>query len=479
MKTRRQFLGSACCAAVGTTGMLSALAQLRATAAAAGLSSFGTSSAPPRAAAVPSDYRALVCIFLNGGNDASNMIVPIGAGYNAYATARSVIALPQSNLLPLNPRNSDGRTFGLHPSLAEIHSLFGSGKAALLANVGSLVEPTTRQQYQAGTVKLPPQLFSHNDQQVQWQSSIPDRPFQSGWGGRAADLLNSLNTNNQVSMSVSLNGFNNFQVGDSVTQLAVSPASANSAKGGPVAFASTTGGNNPARFTAQKDLFNGANTNPSLFAAAFGALSKDAIDTSELLGGVLNAAPNLATAFPATALGNQLKTIAYLISISSQLNLRRQVFFARIGGWDTHADQVDEIDRAIGAHAGLLQTVSQAMNSFYNATVELGCADRVTAFTASDFGRTYSSNGDGSDHGWGSHHMIVGGAVRGGDIYGRMPTLTVGGPDDTTNGRWIPTTSVDEYGATLARWFGVSDTNLNVAFPNIGRFKSPNLGFLA
>ncbi len=473
MNSRRQFIGQ-CCAAVGATGMLSTLTQLRATAAAASLSS--APLGPARAGAVPADYRALVCVFLNGGNDASNLIVPTGSGYAAYATARSVLALPQANILPLNPKTSDGRTFGLHPSLATVHNLFSSGKAAVLANVGTLVEPTTRAQYQAGTVKLPPQLFSHNDQQVQWQSSVPDRPFTTGWGGRTADLLNSLNSNNQVSMSVTLNGFNNLQVGDQVVQLAVNPASAAAPKGGPVVFSNTTGGNNPARYAAQKDLFAGANAN--LFAAAFGTLSKEAIDTSELLGSVLASSPKLATAFPATSLGNQLKAIAHLISVSSNLGLRRQVFFTRIGGWDTHADQVDEVDKALGAHADLLRQVSEGMTAFYNATVELGCADRVTTFTASDFGRTYGSNGDGSDHGWGSHHLVVGGAVKGGDIYGRMPTLTIGGPDDTTNGRWIPTTSVDEYGATLARWFGVSETNLSVAFPNIGRFAKPNLGFV-
>ena len=380
-------------------------------------------------------------------------------------------------MLALNPKTSDGRTFGLHPSMTRMHSLFGTGKLALLANVGSLVHPTTKAQYTSGSVKLPPQLFSHNDQQVQWQSSVPDRPFQNGWGGRTADLLNSLNSaNSQVSMSVSLNGFNNFQVGEGVTQLSVNPASNAAPKGGPVVLTNTTGGNNPARFSAQKEIFAGANAN--LFAAAFGGISKDAIDTSELLGAVLNSAPNLGTAFPNTTLANQLKAIAYLISVSSSLNLKRQVFFARVGGWDTHADQVDDINKAIGAHADLLTQVSEAMGAFYDTTVELGCADRVTTFTASDFGRTYSSNGDGSDHGWGSHHLVLGGAVKGGDIYGKMPTLTIGGPDDTSQGRWIPTTSVDEYGATLARWFGVSDTNMSVAFPNIGRFAKPNIGFL-
>lgn len=472
MNTRRKFIGQ-CCAAVGVTGMASTLASLRATVAAADIPA--GSATPPRAGAVPSDYKALVCIFLSGGNDASNLIIPRDGGYGAYVSARSALALPQASLLPLTPRTTDGRAWGLHPSLAEVHSLFGAGRVALLANVGTLVEPTTRTQYNARSVRLPPQLFSHNDQQVQWQSSVPDQPFRTGWGGRMADLVNSLNTNSQASMSVTLNGFNNLQVGTDVVQLAVQPASNSSPKGGPVVFTNANGGNNPARFAAQKDLFNGANAN--LFTSAFGSLSTDAIGTSELLGSVLGAAPTLSTAFPATTLANQLKSIAHLISIASSLNLKRQVFFARIGGWDTHADQVDA-NTAVGAHADLLQQVSQAMNAFYNATSELGCADRVTTFTASDFGRTYSSNGDGTDHGWGSHHIIMGGAVNGGDLYGRMPTLTIGGPDDTAQGRWIPTTSVDEYGATLARWFGVSATNLSVAFPNIGRFANPNLGFV-
>jgi uncharacterized protein (DUF1501 family) len=255
----------------------------------------------------------------------------------------------------------------------------------------------------------------------------------------------------------------------------VQPASNAVPKGGPVVFTNITGGNNAVRYAAQKDLFRGANAN--LFSSAFGSLSTEAIGTSELLGSVLASTPTLATAFPNTTLANQLKAIAYLIAVSSTMNLKRQVFFARIGGWDTHADQVDA-DTAVGAHANLFQQVSQAMNAFYNATAELGCADKVTTFTASDFGRTYSSNGDGTDHGWGSHHLIMGGAVNGGDIYGNMPILTVNGPSDTSRGRWIPTTSVDEYGATLATWFGVSPTNLAVAFPNIGRFARPNLGFV-
>jgi len=470
---RRQFIGQ-CCAAVGATGMISALSSLRATAAAA---STPTGPHIPQAASdVSADYRALVCIFLNGGNDSSNLIVPYDpSGYAAYSAARSALALPQAGLLPLAPKTSDGRLFALHPSTVELKNLFVGGKLALMANVGTLAEPTTQAQYRAQSVRLPSQLFSHNDQQAQWQSSLPDQPFKTGWGGRMADLVNSLNTNNSVSMSMTLNGVNSFQVGNLISQLSVQPASAGTPKGGPVAFARTTGGNNAARYQAQKDLFNSPQSN--LFGAAFGSLSSNAIGNSDALASALASTGSLATAFPATALGNQLKAIAYLISASSTLKLKRQVFFARITGFDTHADQVDA-DVSMGAHAGLLQQVSQAMSAFYNATVELGCANQVTSFTASDFGRTFTSNGDGSDHGWGGHHLVLGGAVKGGDIYGAMPSPTVNGPDDTGLGRWIPTTSVDEYGATLARWFGVSETSLSVAFPNIGRFAKPNLGFL-
>jgi uncharacterized protein (DUF1501 family) len=468
MNTRRQFIGQ-CCAAVGSTGILSTLAQLRATAAVTSIDS--GSSTPSTAAATPSDYKALVCIYLNGGNDANNLIIPFGSGYNSYASQRGILALPSANLLPITPKTSDGRSWALHPSVAELRSLFDSGKLALMANVGTLVRPVSKAEYSAGR-NLPPQLFSHNDQTVQWQSSVSDQPFTTGWGGRVADLVDALNTNPQVSMSISLDGFNNFEVGKSVVQYAINPTS------GAVVFTGSTArsGNDLARYSAQRELFAGSN--PNLFAAAFGTLTNDAITSSQLLNTTLGGATALQTVFPATRLGNQLKMIARLISVASSLNVKRQIYFARLGGWDLHADQVDDVDRTIGAHAGLLGQVSQAVSAFYDATTELGVADQVTTFTASDFGRTYSSNGDGSDHGWGSHQFVVGGAVKGGDIYGAMPDLTINGPNDTGRGRWIPTTSVDEFGSTLATWFGVSPTNLPIAFPNIGRFAKPNLGFV-
>ena len=472
---RRKFLG-ACCAAVSATGMLSTLAQLRMMGAVA--STDNGPRTPPRASALPPDYKALVCLFLAGGNDSNNMIVPFDtAGYGAYASAagRGAIALPRNLLLGINPKTSDGREWALHSSLNSdvantnntgLKSLFDEGKMALIGNVGTLVVPTTKQQYTSRSVPLPPQLFSHNDQQVEWQSSVPDKPFSTGWGGRVADLVDSMNSSSSISMAISLNGQNSFQVGKRVVQFAVNQNGAIALSG------ASTNATNAAghRTRAQNDLLTAPNAN--LFQTAFAGLTSNAIADSALLSGILSGNPPFATTFTNTSLGQQLRTIARLIAAAPQLGLKRQIFFARIGGWDLH-------DAQLNAHANLFADVSRNVSAFYRATVELGAADQVTTFTASDFGRTYNTNGDGSDHGWGSNHFAVGGAVKGGDIYGKMADLTIRGPDDSgTRGSWIPTTSVDEYAGTLATWFGVSATNLPVVLPNIGRFPKTTLGFL-
>lgn len=448
--SRRKFIG-ACCAAVGSTGLLSALGQLRLLGAVAGANTANN------------DYKALVCLFLSGGNDANNLLIPTDAGYAAYAAARTTLALPRDGLLTLNPRTADGRAFGLHPSMTHLRELFAGGKAAVLANVGTLVGPTTRAQYNARSVPLPPQLFSHSDQQVHWQSGLPDQPFSRGWGGRLADLTNAFNGNPRLSMSISLDGQNSFQVADTVAQFAVN-------RTGVVNLSGTTGLAGQARFNALKDLI--ARDHDGLFETAFGGLTKGSIDTSADLAQALAAVPEPAVAYPAGRLGEQLKMIARLIQVAPQFGLKRQIFFARIGGWDLH-------DNQITAHANLLGQVSAAMKAFYDTTVGLNCASQVTTFTASDFGRTFNTNGDGSDHGWGSHHLIAGGAVRGGDIYGTVPVLQINGPDDTRRGSWIPTTSVDEYSATLARWFGVSETDLPLVLPNINRFARARVDFMA
>jgi uncharacterized protein (DUF1501 family) len=463
--SRRHFLGSTCCAAVGATGLLSALAQLRLLGAVA-------PAGPARAAAEP-EFKALVCLFLQGGNDGNNLIIPYDtSGYNTYVQARANLALPRPGLLPIAPRTSDGRSFALHPAVPELRTLFDAGRAALLANVGTLVVPTSKAQYQAASVPLPFQLFSHNDQEVQWQTSLPDRRNTSGWGGRLADLVDAFNTNPAVSMSISLAGINTFQVGSEVTQYAVTPAGAINFQGG----AAPAGTGDAVRFAAHKELYNRPQS--SLLDAAFSGLTSGSIATAEWVSQALASSPQPATTFPATSAGSQLRMVARFIAAAPALRLRRQLFFVQLGGWDTHAGQVEPTNRAAGAHAQLLAQTSQAIDAFYRATVELGVGDRVTTFTASDFGRTYTSNGAGSDHGWGNHQLIVGGAVRGGDIYGRMPVLTVDGSDDIGRGRWIPTTSVDEYAATLATWFGVSAGDLPAVLPNLGRFARANLGFL-
>jgi uncharacterized protein (DUF1501 family) len=458
--SRRTFFKHACCAAVGATGMLSTLSQLRAIGASAA-DSLGTG---PDATG---DYKALVCLFLQGGNDSNNVVVPIDpAGYNAYAAARTVLALPQDQLLAIKPaKYSDGRSWSLHPSLPELQSLFGAGRLAILGNTGTLVQPTTLAQYKSGA-NLPPQLFSHIDQQTQWQSSVPDKPFTTGWGGRTADLLNAMNTNNQISMSISLTGNNSFQVGQTVSQYAVSPNGAVVLNGSTSSPTSANG----IRYKAQTDLLSVQEA--SLFQTAFAGLTGKSVNDSQVLTSALANAATLKTVFPATSTGGQLNMIARLISAGPSLGLRRQVFFAQLGGWDLHASEMTD-------HPGLLAEISQAMNAFYAATVELGVANAVTTFTASDFSRTFNTNGDGSDHGWGSHHFILGGAVNGGDIYGAMPSLAIGASDDTGRGRWIPSTSVDQYSATLASWFGVSAANLPTVLPNLGRFSNPNLGFMA
>ena len=450
---RRDFLRQACCAAVGSTGVLSTLAQLRLIGAVA-----AAGASRVRAAAVPADYKALVCVFLYGGNDGSNTIIPTSAtDYSDYARVRGALAVSQSSLLPIAPRrHSDGRSYGLHPAVPELQRQFQQGRLAILANVGTLVQPVTLAQFRNNQA-LPPQLFAHNEQATQWQSSVPDRPFQTGWGGRVADLVNTFNANNQISMSISLTGQNSFQVGQSVSQFSVGSGGIT-----PMGVGATIAGG-VRRIVASAP--------PNLLEAAFGGVTRTAIDDNALLGSLLQTAPTLRTAFPNSNLGRQLRMVATLISLAPALRLKRQIFFCSIQGFDTHALQLP-------SHGPLLAEVSAALAAFYDATVELAVANLVTAFTASDFGRTYTINTDGTDHGWGNQQFVIGGAVQGGDIYGTMPSLALGGPDDTGQGRWLPTTSVDEYSATLATWFGVSATDLPVVLPNIGRFAKPNLGFM-
>ncbi|HZS09898.1 MAG TPA: DUF1501 domain-containing protein [Blastocatellia bacterium] len=449
-QSRRGFLKNSFCAALGTTAASNLIGDL-------GL----VAAATPQSA----DYKALVCVFLFGGNDGDNTLVPYSqSDYNAYATARGVLALPRSGLLPITPATRDGRDFALHPNVPELQSLFMQKKLAIVANVGPLVVPVTRQQFLDGSVPLPPQLFSHNDQQTHWQTGLPGEVPRTGWGGRLADAINLLNPNGQVSMSISLTGSNIFQVGSQVFPYMVS--SEGTIK---LWYYNEAWGNAGTNVT--KAMLDAGYTN--LFEKSYSEIFKRAIDNERRLSGALDKAPAIKTVFPAdNDLAKQLKMVAKLISVRNELGLRRQIFFCSADGFDTHGGQLD-------TQVKLLTQLSQAMNAFYQTTVELGVAGQVTTFTSSDFGRTYKSNGKGSDHGWGNHQFVLGGAVRGGDIYGQVPIQRIGGPDDSSDGRWIPKLSVDEYSATLAQWFGVTGSDLNLVLPNLNRFARPNLGFMA
>ena len=451
--SRRRFLGSAC-AAVGMTSLASTAFDLRRIAA---------------AASGPGDFRALVCLFLYGGNDGNNTVVPRGADYASYRAARGALALPEPSLLPI-AGTPDGRQWGLHPRLPRLQSLFAERRAAIVANVGPLVAPLTRAEFEAGGAAVPPQLFSHSDQTLHWQTSLPDQPSRTGWGGRIVDLVHSLDHNPRVSMAMSLGGSNTFQVGNAVAQYQVSPE-------GVVGLTGYV--DDPAYGDPPSNLIRRvmAQSYGNLFAQGYRDVFDRALEQDRALAAALSSVPALHTAFPDNDLGRQLRMVARLISARGALGLSRQIFFVATGGYDTHTQQVAE-GPLVGAHASLLGELDGALAAFYAATTELGVAPQVTTFTASDFGRTYASNGDGSDHGWGGHHVVVGGAVAGGSIYGTMPVLSVGGPDDVGDGRWIPTTAVDEYAATLARWFGVSAGDLQTVLPNLGRFQRTDLGFM-
>ncbi|MCB1069517.1 MAG: DUF1501 domain-containing protein [Verrucomicrobia bacterium] len=461
--SRRRFIGQTACAGFSLTGVLSTIGTLRlfnATASAQGLPG--------------DDSKILVCLFLYGGNDANNMLVPRDlTAYDAYARDRGILALPRDTLLPLNLPADDGREFGLHPAMAPLQSIFNSQNMAMICNVGTLVAPLTKAEYQAGGAAVPPHLFSHNDQQVQWQTSLPDSPKKVGWGGRMADLLQSLNAGSDISMNISIAGSNFFQVGEEVVQYHVTPEgsiglSQHDATWSPVlegyhALDQMLGRSYGHLFEQEYvNIFHRAVANDTLLKTALENVP-DHLDTfanSTLPDGSLN------------PVARQLRMILRLIEARQTLGMRRQIFFAALGGFDTHDAQLED-------HDALLGQLSNALADFYHGTDILGIADQVTTFTASDFNRTYNSNGKGSDHAWGSHHLILGGAVQGGQLYGEVPVLEIQGPNDTgTRGSWIPTVSTDEMAATLARWFGISETDLPIVLPNIGRFAHPDLGFM-
>jgi uncharacterized protein (DUF1501 family) len=471
LKSRRRFLLGA---AGGTTAAIGGFGfNLNSIAAAASLSA--------KATPVPNDYRALVCFFLFGGNDSGNTLIPYDqTSYNEYIVAREgAINRPlgitrlRPDLLPLNAASlTDGRQMSLPKEMNQLKRLYDSGKVSIVPNVGVLSYPTTKQQYENGTVELPPQLFSHSDHQRFWQLGVPSYTTKTGWAGRMGDLLAAGNNSN-VSMCMSMRGNNAWQVGDSVL-----PYPLNADSGAPKFWYSWDRN----RIAAVNGLHNQTRTN--LLERQVSRVYNRSVAAQIGVESGLNAALTLESFFPIAPADlkpnlvqeyndvmTQFRMVARLIAARQTLGHKRQIYLVGLGGFDDHDSLADHGDR--------LRIVSDAMAAFYQTTVALNVDQNVTTFTASDFGRTLKSNGTGSDHGWGAHHFVMGGSVRGGNLYGRPPKTVINSTDTLDNqGHLLPSTSVDEYVATLAKWFGVGQSDIPLVVPNIARFPKADMGFM-
>jgi uncharacterized protein (DUF1501 family) len=431
-----------------------------------------------RSAAPADDYKALVCVYLDGGNDGNNSVIPnYDEGYNQYSAARSAqgLAISRANLLPITPPSMGGQIYGLHPSLSSLQPLFTSGKMAVVCNVGCLVQPLTRTTYQAGAPR-PYQLFSHPDQAEQFRTGISSFKSTTGWGGRTADRTSGLNTNAAIPMVTSIAGSSIFNNGFNTKPLIVAAAPT------PLNQVLTLNGfGTAADELARLAAMNNARQQDLSYTMIqnANAITQQAYNVSQQL----NQDPVLTVTFPSTALGNQLKQVAKLIKLRTVLQMNRQIFFVQLGGFDHHSSQ-------LGSHSSLLAQVGQALKAFYDEMAAQGAGTQVTTFTMSDFNRTFNPAGSGSsvgsDHGWGGPHFVIGDGVLGGNFYGKptsngtfWPTLVMNTGDDAdTRGRYLPSVAIEQYAATLARWYGLADADIPLVFPNINNFTGSNLGFM-
>ena len=463
---RRGFLRQSC-GAMSSVPMLSTILSLR---------MIGTASAVT--APGPGDYRALVCFFFPGGYDSFNVLVPRGADansaeYQQYAGRRGNLALPHGDLHQLNPQIPDpqGRGFGLHPGLDDLQGLFNGGDLAFIANVGTLIEPVASfNDLKSGLRALPKGLYSHSDQIKEWQTSVPQDRRSIGWGGRMGDVLNALNDPSHVSMNISLSSTNVYQSGNSVFEYAINPSGADQRNG----YTGTTG----------RDAIRGAGVDSlleqeysNIFEQAFANKHRNVLQAAEVFNDAVGGVSAFNTPVPTHSddsanaaipgLAAKFEMIAKTIAARANLGVRRQTFFIKWGGWDHHSGVIDP-------QAWMLPVVGRCMKYFHDLLGEINMQDQVTLFTASDFGRTLTSNGRGSDHAWGGNHMVMGGAVKGGNIYGEFPSLANSAQLDTGRGRQIPSTACDLYFAELAQWMGVSAADLDYVLPNINNFYTPS-----
>jgi uncharacterized protein (DUF1501 family) len=461
--SRRQFLGTATCAAVGSTTFFSTLFNLQAMNAASW-------QQQRTSAAVNENYRALVCVMLGGGNDSFNMVAPLSTEhYQEYATTRTNMALPQASLLRLNALTYNEKELGLHPALPQLQSLYDQGKLAILNNVGTLVQPTTKSAYQNSN-NLPFGLFSHADQDQQWQTSVPQTNSPTGWGGRLADMVQSANTNQNISMNISLSGKNIFQLGQTAAEYSILPTGTGSiginGYGRPQLF-------DQIRTAAVDSLME--KQYQDIFKRTYAETVSASQNTHELFSAAVGSS-TLTTPFSTNELSQRLQMVARTMNAREQLGVSRQTFFIRFDGFDNH-------DELLNNHNGLMTILNAALSEFQAALVEMELEDCVTTFTISDFARTLTSNGNGTDHAWGGQVLVMGSKVKGQDIYGSYPSLALDSALEVGGGVIIPQISTDEYFAELALWYGIPKSDLPLLFPNIGNFyntmsTAPPIGFM-
>ncbi|MEM7081924.1 MAG: DUF1501 domain-containing protein [Pseudomonadota bacterium] len=413
------------------------------------------------------DYKSLVCVYLFGGNDGFNMFVPNTTDeYDQYAAIRGSLSIPRASLL-----TTTGDQFGFHPAMPNVRDLYNSGRMAVLANVGTMLEPTTREGIQNGSAVLPPDLFSHSHQTEMWHTNKPpiDGITQDGWGGRMADLLEEANSNPLVPPTFTVFGQNNWQAGSFTEQFAL-----NTFNGAEPFLFLTDSGTLPweaSRAQAWNQLLSAYDSN--ILVREVGSSFSRARDQIAEVTAALDQAPAITTAYPANNFfAAQMKVVAEMIAVREILGMKRQLFFVGIGNWDTHGSQLVVHDRN-------LETLDAGLKSFNDTMDELNVADSVVSFTMSEFGRTLTVNGDGTDHAWGSHALMMGGPVIGNAVYGTMPQFVLNGPDDVgDDGRLIPTTSLDQYAATLSKWMGIEPSDIAQLYPNVANFGTSDLGFL-
>ena len=465
--TRRKFIKQAGCGAMGTTTLFSTLANLM---------TANKLIASQPVSSISGNYKALVCVLLAGGNDSYNMLVPRGNSqneYNEYATTRSDLALAQNQLLAINPLISDGKEYGLHPAMSGLQNMFENENLAFIANVGTLVDPIANAtEYYSGLQRLPLGLFSHADQIQQWQTATPHSREAIGWGGKIADILQSQNSNQAISMNISLSGRNVYQSGETVVEYSISQDEDDNQGIKPMSiYLPNSGFLNDIREDALKDLASEMYSN--IFKQTIGSTTSQSLDAIEQFKNAIAAVPNFNTNFSGHKLSQQMRMTAKTIAARDDLGVCRQTFFITIGGWDHH-------DEVLQNQQYLLGVVNNAIKEFFDALTEIGMEDKVTLFSISDFARTLTSNGNGSDHAWGGNVMVAGGAVKGKKIYGSYPSLSLINNPLTIDGRGnlIPTTSADLYFAELATWFGVSINDLFIMFPNLSNFYTVEGGFL-